>query len=228
MKSILPNYILDRLFYLKNHHFSKESEKDFKEIHTENKWGSEESVSGRGSEMSYAINAIKSVNQVINDYQINSIIDLACGDFNWMKEVNFGKAEYLGTDIVPILIESNSQFGREGINFKTLNMIKDEIPAKDLVIVRDAWVHLNFEDILQCIRNIKGSKSKYLLCTHFEDYTYNFNIQSGAWRPLNLKRKPFYFPQSQDQWLESFPVAYKKDFRGKSLALWEINKLPNY
>ncbi len=228
MKSILPNYFLDRLFYLKNHRFKRSHEKDFTEIHEENHWGSKETPSGRGSELASAENAINAIGQIIKDYRISSIIDLACGDFNWMKQVDLGNSQYLGVDIVDSLIDQNYQYKSDLIQFKKLNMVRDQIPKKELVIVRDVWVHMPFEDIHQTVRNIKASGSKYLLCTHFEDYTFNFNIPTGKWRPLNLKRKPFYFPDSEYQWLESFPMKYKKDFRGKSLALWEVNKLPNF
>ena len=70
------------------------------------------------------------IKKVMEKYSINSIADIPCGDFNWMRLVDFKNVEYTGYDIVSEIINNNiNKYSQNSINFVELDIIKD-IPKK--------------------------------------------------------------------------------------------------
>ena len=159
----------------------------FQKIYLTNKWGSKESRSGKGSELKATEELRKVLPSIIDTWKIKSVLDLPCGDYNFMKEVVLN-CNYIGADIVPELIANNS-IKYPGINFKCLDIVKDKLPKSDLIIVRDCFVHLPLSDIQKAIKNAKKS-CKYMLVTSFNN-AENKDITVGGWRVLNMQIEPF-------------------------------------
>lgn len=231
MKSTIKKLIPDALIkWYRNQNSSKfkgmSTSDVFTEIYQSNQWRSSESISGTGSENKQTETLIKSLDKLFADLQISSVLDLPCGDFNWMQRVNLSQVNYTGADIVQELIESNrNKFaGIENVNFRVLNLISDPLPATDLIMVRDCMVHLSFEDIHRAIKNIKSSGSKFLLATTFTDHKLNRDIVTGFWRPINLQEGPFHFPAPMVIINENCTEG-DGEFKDKSMALWEISKI---
>ncbi|MEO1437974.1 MAG: class I SAM-dependent methyltransferase, partial [Bacteroidota bacterium] len=200
LKKIIPNIVLDylqkRRYQQKHSRFTGKSTKViFNTIHQENTWGSTDTASGQGSTLELCSNAIALLTELIGRYELHSILDLPCGDFNWMQEVPLTNIKYLGGDIVQALIDQNTQhFGTERIQFQQLDLLEDTLPQVDLILVRDCLVHFSYEDCFKAIKNLKRSKSTYLLTTTFPKQKINYDINTGDWRPINLRKKPFHFP----------------------------------
>ena len=116
IKKILPKVIIkichDILLYLK--YKNKTTQEIFTTIYNDNHWKSSESVSGGGSELEQTNSVIKEINIILKSYSIKSILDLPCGDFNWMRFVDLAETKYIGADIVDKLILNNSNL--YGIN----------------------------------------------------------------------------------------------------------------
>jgi hypothetical protein len=56
--------------------------------------------------------------------------------------------DYLGLDIVASLIETNQRrFGAPNIRFAAADIVRDELPPADLLIVKDVLQHLSNADI---------------------------------------------------------------------------------
>lgn len=92
------------------------------------------------------------------------MIDVSCGDYEWLQRVNKDGVKYVGADIAKDLIdENNEKFGQESIQFLPLNLIENDMPKGDLVFVRDCLVHLSCAVIRCTVSNIKESGSMYLL-----------------------------------------------------------------
>lgn len=206
----------------------------FFHIYKTNHWGSEQSVSGKGSTLFEANNSIKNLNNIIDSYKISSIFDASCGDFNWMRMVDLSKVKYVGSDIVKDLVESNNKkYSTDNISFILLDMTEDSIPKSDLVLVRDTLFHFSNNLIKKAINNIKRSGSKYLLTTSYIgdtsiyenliDHKNNLNsdIKTGEWRYLDLCKEPFNLPQ----YIESFVEVEMPNQKGKSLCLWDLSEL---
>ena len=86
----------------------KQNEKIFTQMYDGTlNWGSDETSSGPGSTLSATAHIRSNLEFLVKNLQIKTVCDLACGDFNFMKEIDFGKVKYIGCDIVKPLIEMN-------------------------------------------------------------------------------------------------------------------------
>lgn len=215
------------IFFFRGISFRGKTPKEtFTEIYEKNLWKYNESISGSGSDNEQTKKIINEVGELLDKIQINSVLDIPCGDFKWMQKVDLSGINYLGMDIVKgIIVENNNKYSRDGnIVFVEKDLISDSLPKMDIIIIRDCFVHLCFEDICHSLVNVKSSESKYLLTTTFTNHPRNQDIITGYWRPLNLQQPPFNFPP---------PVAIINEgstelngkFKDKSMGLWEIKDL---
>lgn len=200
------------------------NKKNFTNFYLQNKWGNSESFSGDGSTIKQTNTTRKILENVIREYKIKSLLDIPCGDFNWMRLINFEKCNYFGADIVGQIINENRKFEKKKIKFFQCDIINNEINKYDLIFCRDCFVHLSHDDIRKSIDNIIKSKSNYLLTTTFPENDLNERIISGMWRPLNLVKAPFFLPEPTEIFLESKDKLKRKE-RNKYLGLWDISKL---
>ena len=195
----------------------------FLRIYKTGSWGSDESVSGPGSTLEVTRPIREQIPGLLEKYEVHSMLDAPCGDFNWMHEMLEGMPagiDYTGADIVPDLITANQdKYAKEGMRFIQVNLIKDALPKADLVLCRDCFIHLSNADILRALNNFRNASARYLLTNSFRDIQENKDIVTGRWRELNLEREPFSFPPP----LEVIEEAGKN---GKFLGLWELTGLP--
>lgn len=191
----------------------------FTETYEKRYWKSKESVSGTGSELRHTETLRRKLPVFLKIHGIKSLLDLPCGDFNWMRQTDLSGIDYIGADIVAALVEANRRaFSGAKITFQKLDLLADPLPKVDCVLVRDCLVHLSFEHIKQALENLKRSGSQFLLATNFSGLPQNEDIQTGYWRPLNLEIAPFFFQKPMAVLPEEHP--------SKSLALWKIADLP--
>lgn len=144
-------------------------ESRFSEVFKNNIWGDDETFSGPGSRrdsLSVSV-AIEALHKAISDQRIRSISDIPCGDFNWMPELLSGypSVRYHGFDIVQAIVTRNSD-RHPSFKFEVLDVTSDEPPKADLVFCKDLVNHLTYRDVLRLLRNVKRSKSKYLLMSN--------------------------------------------------------------
>jgi len=208
--------------------FKQRTTKDkFTTIYQVKLWKGSESLSGYGSGFVYTENLRETIVQIVNDFQVMSILDLACGDFNWMRHVvDKITSSYLGADIVETIIEKNKEkYENDRVKFTTLDIVEDEIPSADLVICRDVLFHLPNESILKIINKIVESSSKYLLITNHvateTDSFENTDISTGDFRRIDLFKPPFSLPKSYildvEDWLYPDPP--------RAMILFKVSQL---
>jgi hypothetical protein len=196
--------------------------KKFTEIYDKNLWSSAQSKSGSGSELLNTVVLRKELPFVFAKYNITSMLDIPCGDFNWMKEVDLTGIEYIGADIVTTLVEEN-KIKYPGVDFRTLDITKDDLPKVDLVFVRDCLGHLSNENVFKALEKIKASGSKYLLTTSFTKWNFNSNVKDGGWRCINLLINPFLLkPQYliNEDCREGYP-----NYNDKCMILFDLENL---
>ncbi|MGH7414328.1 MAG: class I SAM-dependent methyltransferase [Candidatus Rokuibacteriota bacterium] len=189
-----------------------------------NAWGGGESRSGRGSEAEQTRVLVAALPQVFRELGVGSLLDIPCGDFHWMREVDLAGIQYVGADIVPEVVEGNQGFARDGVRFLRLDLLHSRLPRADLVLVRDCLVHLPYGDIFQALRNLCRSGSTYVLTTTFPNRKTNSDIRLGAWRPLNLELAPFAFPPPRHLINEHCPEDAGR-YADKSLGLWRLSDI---
>ena len=171
----------------------------FETIYVENRWQSDESRSGDGSTLDQTTILRKRLPQLMRSLGAKSLLDAPCGDFNWMREVEFSSdVTYIGGEIVPALVEElRDRYGRIGRDFIQLDIVADPLPPADVWLCRDVLFHLSEADIKATLENFARSNVQYLLTTTYDFVTQNADIQSGGFRFINLQIAPFNFGPPQ-------------------------------
>jgi 2-polyprenyl-3-methyl-5-hydroxy-6-metoxy-1,4-benzoquinol methylase len=196
----------------------------FEDIHKNGGWRNDESVSGSGSMLRNAKNLVELLPIIFQQYNIRTVLDIPCGDFNWMKQVRLDEVKYIGCDIVGKLVENNQRkHSDKQLSFFVADITEDVLPRVDLILCRDCLVHFSNKDVLKALRNVIKSGSSFLLVTTFPDHE-NRDIVTGNWRPLNLQSPPFNLPEPVRIFFEGCDEV-DGQYKDKALALWNIDTL---
>lgn len=116
------------------------------------------SVSGAGSDVEATDALREGLRRLIEEYQVKSLLDIPCGDGEWMSRTELPAAlEYIGADIVPELVVMNKRSRGETAKrkFCRLDITRDALPLVDLIFCRDCLGHFSNALVLQTLRNIK-------------------------------------------------------------------------
>jgi hypothetical protein len=205
----------------------------FSKVYQDNLWGEETSSSGPGSNLEQTEIIRPALIQLINKYNIKTIIDAPCGDLNWMIEVLKNTENdidsYTGIDIVEDLIVKNRErYGSEKVNFLNIDLIKDAVMKVDLILTRDCFLHLSFFNTYKILKNYKKSKSTFILISTYDNHDRKNKNTTGFYvggRALNMQNFPFSLPD---------PIMLINEgctegggaYSDKSLALWKTEQIP--
>ena len=124
----------------------------FEKIYRDNEWNKKTTKinSGPGSHDSNLITPyVNFVSSFLKKTPNLKIVDLGCGDFNIGGKIFQLSKEYIGVDIVEKVIMNNRKnFKNKKIKFLCLNVLKDEIPKADCIIIRQVFQHLDNYSII--------------------------------------------------------------------------------
>lgn len=191
----------------------------FTEIATGKEWGDGESISGPGSSTDATAKIRSELPALLAEINATSILDIPCGDHNWMRQTDLPGIEYIGADVVRGIVETNRQRFPEK-RFEHLDLITDQLPKASVVFVRDCLVHLPFHQIIAALNNIVDSGAEWLIATHFPGRR-NHDIKAGAWRPLDMTAKPLNLPQPF-RIINEGCTEGEGAFTDKSLGVWRV------
>jgi Methyltransferase domain len=139
----------------------------FSAIYREGRWGTEgEFSSGSGSHHPAAVGPyLDAVRKFLRSQPYPpSAVDLGCGDFNIGKELRPYCSGYIACDVVPALIQSHKdRFAGMQVEFRCLDIIEDDLPAGDIVFLRQVLQHLNNSQILRVVQKL--DRYKFLVVT---------------------------------------------------------------
>jgi hypothetical protein len=198
----------------------------FAGIHQHNGWGDPESASGPGSNVARASLFRADLEALVRELGVRSLLDVPCGDFNWLGHFDLDLDRYIGVDILPALISHNrSKFGSRRRRFLVRDMVRDRLPRADLIFCRDGLVHFSNAEIFATLRNFKRSGSTWLLTNTFIARSDNQDIPTGGWQPLNLQAPPFWLPPPVHL-VDEQCLGHGGGYRDKRLALWRLQELP--
>jgi hypothetical protein len=111
-------------------------------------------------------------------------VDLGCGDFRVSSRIVDTFDSYTACDVVPELVYFNQQYWRHlSVEFLVVDLVKDEIPAGDVLILRQVLQHLSNDDIYKFTKSIPPSFSYLLLTEHLpseNDFLANRDKDSGT------------------------------------------------
>ena len=199
----------------------------FDKVFQQNLFQGKTSKSGNGSTMEQTREIARALPALISRLSIKSILDIPCGDLEWMSKVELSGAKYIGCDVAPSLVNHlKSEFPKR--DFSVVDISKDSLPQVDLIFCRDLFVHLSNKDISASIKNIKDSKSTYLATTTFLGRNKNKDLpiisRGIAWRTLNLQISPFNFPKPLEV-IDEKCTEGNGNYSDKTIAIWEIKDL---
>ncbi len=85
----------------------------FTRIYESNVWGF---GSGHGSRLKETAGYRRLIEDFVAQNGIRSVVDYGCGDWNLAKEIDWGRASYLGLDVVaPLVDRLRATYARPGI-----------------------------------------------------------------------------------------------------------------
>ena len=201
---------------------SKSMEGVFTDIYRTNAFGGKDSVSGPGSDVHQTRIISSELPALFDALSISTMLDIPCGDFHWMKNVNLNNIDYTGADIVKELVQRNrAKYARDGVRFQYMNLIRDKLPKVDLILCRDCLVHFSFADTRLALDNVCNSHSEYFLSTTFTGRKDNHDIVTGQWHPINLELVPFVLPKPLKIVNEACTEG-DGAYEDKALGLWRI------
>jgi hypothetical protein len=157
------------------------------------------------------------------------LLDAPCGEAGWIGDCIQG-LNYTGVDIVSSLIKENTlraQRGEIAGRFLTADITRDSLPRADLILCRDCFVHLSFENIHRAVARFSASGAQWLLTTTFPEWEINLDCEDGDWRALNLQRAPFSWPTPAEVINERCDEG-NGGWSDKSLGFWRLADLPDH
>lgn len=148
--------------------------------------------SGLGSEEFNTERLISELPEILRELDCKTLLDLGCGDWNWMTNVEL-PCDYMGVDIVPEIIEANKRHERQGVRFLLANASEAELPSADVALCREMLFHLSFKDGKAALSNIKKS-SRWLIATTDTSICFNSDMVTGDYRMIYLHCPPYKLP----------------------------------
>lgn len=188
----------------------------FSRIYRDNEWHGIETRSGPGSHLEPTRRPAQAIVRLVGWLGVRSVLDVGAGEGNWMPDL----PGYIGVDVAPEAIEEARRRHPDRA-YAVANIIYDDVPASELVIVRDVVQHLTQDTGIRLLL-AAAEAGRWLLASTYLDGE-NVVIEDGdAYRP-DLTAPPFSFPPP----LILIPDGYVyhdgdvvRD-RGKMLGLWE-------
>ena len=205
----------------------------FQKVYLENTWMSDDSKSGPGSNknsglvIQCCICIVDTINTFFKNKEKITISDIPCGDFNCInilfdeifEKTSIKTIDYYAYDIVPEIFNDFINLDKKSnVNyfFNILDITKSFPNKSDIILCKELFIHLKYNDIFKALNNFKNSNSQYLICSDSEnienkDITYD---HLGECRHVSLCLDPFNLPKSL---LESENyISYK---------IWDLNSL---
>jgi hypothetical protein len=169
----------------------------FENIYKNRRWnGSNPNgpLSGSGSSLEYTEKLRMSLPSILEKFNVKTLLDAGCGDLTWMSVIlDDIKVKYIGVDVVETLIEKHKQ-NFTNIEFHSMDITVDKLPAADMMLCRDCLFHMSNYDLFKTLRNFLSADIPYIFTTLHVTNQINYDIQTGEFRKLNLLEDPFNFP----------------------------------
>lgn len=174
-------------------------------------WEGDDTVCGWGSQIEHTESIRERLPEIVETLGIKTINDAGCGDFWWMREVNFvDDVDYLGYDIY-------DRTHKQDFAFQKLDIVKEDMRPCDLIICRDVFIHLPNRMVIEALERFKRV-GKFLLSTTF-DITHNDGRMAEPQlqhNKLNLRLSPFNLHHALG--------CIHEDSPGKLSGLWDLRE----
>jgi len=166
------------------------TEQVFTKIYKDGVWGKSKDknqlfFSGSGSHTPFIVTTyVDAVQEFLFSFkQKPSVVDLGCGDFSVGSKIRHLCCRYIACDIVkPVIKFNKKKYKNMDVEFKILDITKDELPEGDVVFIRQVLQHLSNDQINSVLPKIL-SKYKYMVLTEHlpssEKFIHNVDKKAG-------------------------------------------------
>ncbi len=174
----------------------------FEQIYRDGLWAN---GSGTGSDPANTERYRTFVQRFIVQHDIQTVVDLGCGDWRSSRLIDWSGVAYLGVDVVESVILRNRQrYQVDNIRFARLND-EDELPHADLLIVKDVLQHLPNSEVHR-MSELLGRFRLALVTNTVTSELYrpdgsvvriedvNTDVPAGLMRPVDVLGPPFNWP----------------------------------
>jgi SAM-dependent methyltransferase len=177
----------------------------FREIYRTKAWGYNGApfYSGEGSLGPVLEQYCDLLVKFIRDHQVQSVVDLGCGDFAVGKRITEATSVlYTGVDVVPELIKHHmSKAVGPRVTFLCADITADPLPQGDLYLMRQVLQHLSNSEIAKALENL-GSASRTLISEDVAirpkwfnlDKSHGPDVRSYSGSGVYLDQPPFSLP----------------------------------
>jgi SAM-dependent methyltransferase len=190
-------------------------------IYRNNLWNGEESLSGPGSGSAATASLVPALLDLVDKYEINSVLDVACGDGFWMPDL----PNYVGIDLSDTAIDRARALHPERV-YIVGDYLSHDLRA-DLIIMRDVLQHLSLNTAASLVA--RASKRCHFLLAS----TYRGGRNTGISEARLLQGKAYdndleRYPFRLGQPIEVIPDGYAYHEGGgmrderKFLGLWAV------
>jgi SAM-dependent methyltransferase len=128
---------------------------------------------------------------------IRSVVDAGCGDWEFSQAIDWLGIDYLGLDLVVPVVQANQrQFGAANIRFAVADIVRDDLPPADLLLVKDVLQHLSQADITRFLAKLPRYRH-VLIVNDVRPGSLTAeptDIPTGGYRPIDLTREPYVLP----------------------------------
>ena len=193
IKSMLPDWLLALITKAIPYRFrdpfkNLSNQEIFSKIYREGYWdssGPKKYDSGSGSHQQHIVDVyLKAIEYFLASLNAKpKVVDLGCGNFSVGSKIRHLCDNYVACDIVQSVINWNTeQYCDLDVDFRILDITRDDLPPGDVVFVRQVFQHLSNDQIIQVIPKIV-LKYKYLVLTEHlpasNDFLHNLDIPTG-------------------------------------------------
>lgn len=240
-------------------------ERAFSKVYAKKLWGDAGHGAGPGSTPQATRTLSALLTHVVLTLNVSSMLDVPCGAMAWQTEmidsINRLRAvdgldghpavrthlKYIGVDIVPSVIKQDKDqhphlrfIHADVTDERSFGANIASIGAFDLVLMRAFFYHISNHRILAALRNIKRTRSTWLLATTHSVHSNSPNatwlaggrhgLDAGGYRPVNLQLPPFNLPPPRWEFIDS--GGENTDENGPSqgkqqvLGLWKLGEVP--
>lgn len=131
----------------------------FTNIYDAKLWGCNEQgegCSGSGSRMDQTDQYRLFLQRFLKKNQIQSVVDLGCGDWSFSQQIDWSGVNYSGFDVVESVIEKNKKkFISPNIHFQVADGCFTDLPNADLFLCKDVLQHLSNKDVQVLLEKLK-------------------------------------------------------------------------
>ena len=208
----------------------------FSRIYDRHTWHGQ-SLSGPGSDAKRTIEFCSLLARFLRHQNIQSVVDLGCGDWGYSHLIDWGSVKYTGIDVVESVIENNKlQYAKPNISFLCADAAYQDIPAADLLIVKEVLQHLPNKDVLSILEKARSYpfaifindishhiRGSWKQLWHWQPICQtNIDIEPGGYRLLSLREPLFSLNATH---MLTYENKYKTRQWEKEVLLWTHPKV---